>query len=198
MLRLLGSAGFAGKLLGAPKDLQYRRLREPIVIPLTRVAKSWTPFTFQAVADKLGPDGQSGPGLLLPGVLLRVGEPAGDDSGLRAFCLSCPHELCDVVLQQDTGLVPLPEGAKKQEHPLFVCPCHFSVFDPVANGAHLTGPAFYPSRFRDESIPFSSHCRKLSVESNRVTAMQRWRRKCSMTSGIALDRPHTDEEFAYQ
>ena len=141
MLRLLGSAGFAGKLLGAPKDLQYRRLREPIVIPLTRVAKSWTPFTFQAVADKLGPDGQSGPGLLLPGVLLRVGTPAGDDSGLRAFCLSCPHELCDVVLKQDTGLVPLPEGAKKQEHPLFVCPCHFSVFDPVANGAHLTGPA---------------------------------------------------------
>ncbi len=60
---------------------------------------------------------------------------------VHAFCLSCPHELCDVVLKEDTGLFPCPEGAKKREHPLFVCPCHFSVFDPVANGAHLTGPA---------------------------------------------------------
>ena len=43
-------------------------------------------------------------------------------------------------LIEETEAVRVPEGAKP-DHPLLVCPCHFSVFDPASDGALLTGPA---------------------------------------------------------
>ena len=141
VLGLLGAAGLPASLMAAPEDSRYRELKEGVTVPLDRVTKLWEPFAFRALTSKLLPDGRVGSALLLPGVLLRVNAESDDDSGLRAFCLSCPHELCDVSLTEDAGLVRVPEAARKPAHPLFVCPCHFSVFDPAANGARLTGPA---------------------------------------------------------
>ncbi len=59
-------------------------------------------------------------------------------------------------LIEETEAVRVPEDAKP-EHPLLVCPCHFSVFDPASHGALLTGPAgrgLYRFRFDvgDETI----------------------------------------------
>lgn len=89
-------------------------------MPLQAVSKMWRPAPFSARASKL-----NGAAATLQGILLRT--PAG----LRAFCLHCPHELCFLNLTED----------ERSGHPLLVCPCHFSTFDPVANGARLSGPA---------------------------------------------------------
>jgi Rieske Fe-S protein len=85
--------------------------------------------------------------VLLKGVLIRTA--AGDDRPERfsAFCLTCPHEQCEVKFVTDplrltelkerlTALAPAGGGA----HPLFFCGCHLSVFDPAADGVNLAGP----------------------------------------------------------
>ena len=129
--------------LAASKD-GFRKLKQPVAVPKGSLEREWTPVPFTARATKLrpGPDGISD--MLLRGILVRVSgpEPDGvpDDKGIRALCLHCPHELCYVNLVKETEAVRVPEGAKP-ENPLLVCPCHFSVFDPVADGALLTGPA---------------------------------------------------------
>ena len=44
-------------------------------------------------------------------------------------------------LQRETYRIGLDAGVAPG-YPLFVCPCHFSVFDPLSEGATLGGPAF--------------------------------------------------------
>ena len=78
--------------------------------------------------------------MLVKGILLRTGESASTEGDLKAFCTICPHEICDVEYVKDTRLIPV-EANTVPEHPLLVCPCHFSVFDPVADGARVSGPA---------------------------------------------------------
>lgn len=118
---------------------RFRRLTQSVSVPLTEVAALWHPAWFDAwlpVDDSGAGDGRE---ILLKGVLLRL--PSGEgESGLHAFCLTCPHEICFVDYVEDTDWVPLNQHPKP-DHPLLVCPCHTSVFDPMARGDRLAGPA---------------------------------------------------------
>ena len=116
----------------ASGQILYRSLRKPVVVPLARLADVWKPFPFRALAQKA-----NGGQVRLQGLLMRVPDPASASTALRAFCLLCPHEICQVNFVPDPSRLRL-EPANK---PLFVCPCHFSVFDPAADGACLSGPA---------------------------------------------------------
>ena len=107
-----------------PEKTSYRRLVTPVVVPLSEVAKPWRPVAFTAVA----------PQRRLQGILLRMPKV------LKAFCLMCPHEICQVSFTEDTQSVRVEDGPRP-DHPLLVCPCHFSVFDPLAEGARIAGPA---------------------------------------------------------
>ena len=80
--------------------------------------------------------------MLLKGILLRLPLPraAGIESGLKAFSLMCPHELCELNFTEDTRSDHWAASARRN-HPVLVCPCHFSVFDPLADGAVIAGPA---------------------------------------------------------
>ena len=118
---------------------QYRRLRKPVVLPLDEVARSWQPVLFDAVGPARDAAAAYGPDVSLRGMLLRLPTTDGTTE-LKAFCLTCPHEICYVDYLTDTERVRL-ESAAKPEHPLFVCPCHFSVFNPLAEGAQISGPA---------------------------------------------------------
>ncbi|MFQ5743397.1 MAG: ubiquinol-cytochrome c reductase iron-sulfur subunit [Acidobacteriota bacterium] len=118
---------------------RYRTLREPVVLPLERVDVPWRPVWFDAWVPALVGDVSGASDLLLKGVLVRLSQASATTS-LKAFCLTCPHEICQVGYVKDTETVRL-EPEAKPDHPLLVCPCHFSIFNPVADGARISGPA---------------------------------------------------------
>ena len=109
-------------------------------MPLKEVAESWRPFPFKALCSAPASPGEAATDTLLKGILLRLPPKTRDHSELKAFCLHCPHELCFVNFTEDTETVRLPP-AIEIDHPLLVCPCHFSVFNPLADGNRITGPA---------------------------------------------------------
>ena len=115
-------------------EIRYRRLETPAVVPLEAVSEAWRPAAFRARCSKTA--GHARREVLLRGMVLRLPGAAG----LKAFALNCPHELCELNLAQDTGSAPWPPEARRS-HPVLVCPCHFSVFDPLADGAAISGPA---------------------------------------------------------
>ena len=126
---------------GSPApDARYRRLESPVVLPLEEVAESWRPFPFSALASAPEPTGGPSSDILLKGIVLRLPRPTGSSTELKAFCLHCPHELCFVNFTEHPELVRAAPGVKV-DHPLLVCPCHFSVFDPLADGDRISGPA---------------------------------------------------------
>ena len=133
--RCLGMIGL-GRVASRPaQDIGFSDLQRPVRVPLDALAEPWRPVEFDARAvDATGRD------LLLKGAVLRTASTRDRASEVKALCLTCPHEICYVNLMDDTRNVPF-DGGPKPDHPLFVCACHFSVFDPVADGARLSGPS---------------------------------------------------------
>lgn len=140
-LALLGLAKSATGKAAGPAG-RYLPLQDRVVVDQQRLAEPWQPLPFKAWCVKPPGGEDSGREVLLKGMLLRVRTPgaAPPEESFRAYCLNCPHELCDVSFITDTGSVRIG-GGKKPAHPLFVCPCHFSVFDPAAEGARIFGPS---------------------------------------------------------
>lgn len=134
------------------ESIDYRKLREPVELRAPSVL--WEPAAFKAWLEPRPDDGLSTPLLLLDGVVLRAPVPdGGSGSALHALCRLCPHEICEVDLLSDPSRISLDSGAVPT-HPLFFCVCHQSVFDPVLNGAHISGPAprgLYRFAFESES-----------------------------------------------
>ena len=124
-------------------------LKEAVRIPLKSVTQEWQQQYFEAwvTRDEIVAKGVSdkrsfdrlffGALLRLPGKGLKTGSGPDD---FFAYCTLCSHEACEVILVEDTRPVRLEEGIHP-EHPLVVCPCHFSVFDPQEHGRVLNGPA---------------------------------------------------------
>lgn len=129
-----------GALLAVPRPLwtvsesAFRDLASPVTIALADVDEPWQSVEFDAWAvDASGDD------LLLKGLLVRTRRTDEPAEGLAAYCLACPHEFCYVGLVEEPGAAELE--AEAPGHPLFVCACHFSAFDPAGDGARLGGPA---------------------------------------------------------
>lgn len=136
-----------GRRLNAATGAQtYRDLETPVFLPSAAIADPWSSLPFEARVPR---DDPAVGAVVLAGILLRTGPKgaSGDRSGsdeagrLQAFCLLCPHEICHVVYRTDTSRVQLEAGVTPK-HPLLVCPCHFSVFSPLSDGARLSGPAY--------------------------------------------------------
>jgi ubiquinol-cytochrome c reductase iron-sulfur subunit len=68
--------------------------------------------------------------------------PPGRESwaphGILAYSKICTHAGCAVALYRK------PTFPALEPRPAFVCPCHYSTFDPAAGGAVLFGPAGRP------------------------------------------------------
>ena len=147
-LMLLGGGRWAwAQVADAP--IRYAALSRPVRIPLNAVAEAWqlAPFTAEAVAP--APAGTAGRRVLISGVLLRRPEPA--PMPLTALCLTCPHEQCKVDLVTDPSRLVKIAGTPAR--PVFECGCHASVFDPLEDGARLSGESprgLY--RFRISSV----------------------------------------------
>lgn len=114
-------------------------LAAPVVIPLERLLHPWQPVPFEAWFDLPSESHAEPRERRLLGLLLRVPPSERSAGGVEALCRLCPHELCWVDLR-DPSSVP-PELEKRPDHPLLVCPCHTSIFDPAQGGALVSGPA---------------------------------------------------------
>ncbi len=108
------------------------------VAPLARFAAPWTSEPF-AVAG-------------LPCLAVRVPEPvpggttvgAGAEAvHLVGFSRVCTHQHCIVDLNTDLELVAFAFN-HRTDRPTLTCSCHYSVFDPLAAGRAVSGPAVRP------------------------------------------------------
>jgi Rieske Fe-S protein len=134
----LAVAALASVALG----LLGRRARAqsaPVRVPAPQRPWSRAEFTYP------GPDGE------LLGMAIRLPESAG--GGLFAACLVCPHEGCIFGYESDYEDVSNTIGVPV-DHPVFLCQCHLSTFDPLKGGEVIFGPSPRPPwRFtvREES-----------------------------------------------
>ena len=118
------------------------------VAPLARFAAPWASEAF-AVAG-------------LPCMAVRVPEPVpggttvgrGDEAvHLVGFSRVCTHQHCIVDLNTDLELVAFAFN-HRTDRPTLTCSCHYSVFDPLAAGRAVSGPAVRPLprvRLREEA-----------------------------------------------
>lgn len=131
-------AGFFRLAAGQQREgrAAFVALSAPVRIPATDLSRPWSavPFTARCAAAAGHPRE-----ILLKGAALRVPDSGGGAS-FKAYCLTCPHEICQVSLTTETRGVETPSERPLPQTPLFVCPCHFSAFDPLADGARLAGP----------------------------------------------------------
>ena len=111
---------------------EFLDLEAAVSLPLRDLTEPWAAVRFRAFCPLPAPPPGGPPRRLLRGMAIRL--PGTDDapSRLEALCLTCPHEICEVDLRSDV---------EQSDHPVFVCSCHFSVFDPARQGERLAGPA---------------------------------------------------------
>lgn len=124
----------------ATSDTLFVKLKESVLFPLAAVRRPWEPRRFSARCPDLRPRAGEADELRLNGILLRV--PAGKavplERRIKAFCLMCPHELCELNYVEDALAV---RAEVNPGHPMLYCPCHFSAFDLPADGRRIAGPA---------------------------------------------------------
>ncbi len=142
LLRCLGALGLhvASTAQDQRSVSAFVKLKEPVLLPLDKVAEPWRPVGFIARCSVPARPQRPSAEVRLKGVLLRLPRPSGDATVLRSYCLTCPHEICQVDLTEETKAVRVDNGRIPQ-HPVFVCSCHFSAFDPLSDGARIAGPA---------------------------------------------------------
>ena len=128
----LGLLGLTTRAVGSAEAL-YRRLKQPIRLSLQDFKTSWQTQAFDAYCCAAGNDAAT----LLRGILVQL-PPVNGQRCFKAFCRLCPHEMCYVDFTADPDRIP-QNVTPRPDHPMFVCPCHLSVFD--ADGEPLSGPA---------------------------------------------------------
>ena len=114
-------------------------LASPVTFPPDSLTEPWRPLPFDAWFELPAPGVESRE-LRLEGFLMRVADSAEPQAGLRAFCRLCPHEICWVDLRHETPELRRDE-VPRLDHPVLVCPCHTSIFDPAREGSVIAGPA---------------------------------------------------------
>ncbi|MCZ6641838.1 MAG: Rieske 2Fe-2S domain-containing protein [Gammaproteobacteria bacterium] len=112
----------------------FLKLNSVLAFPRNALNKRWDVVNFDAMLST--PKGDK----RLQGVLLKTSNDVASASDLRAFCTICPHEICHVQFVAETDRYRAISDAVVGQ-PLFVCPCHFSLFDPATGGEVIDGPA---------------------------------------------------------
>ena len=133
---MVAVAGFSrGSGLGiAQSPARWIELREAVRLSARDAAEPWQTADFEAWISTAGGAKR------LNGMLVRTQPDDGSARGLEAYCSLCPHEICLVEYVRETKSVPMDAGPVPK-HPLLVCSCHFSVFDPLQHGRAISGPA---------------------------------------------------------
>jgi arsenite oxidase small subunit len=121
---------------GAP---QFQAGAAQRVASVSELGKNWTEVNFSYA-------GRPCTLLRLPAATLGSLEAGG--AHYAAFSRVCTHLGCTVNLVRDTEVLAFsfnyraPDPA--DQHPYLGCPCHFSVFNPLASGEAVFGKAHLP------------------------------------------------------
>ncbi len=107
LLRCLGALGLhvASTAQDQRSVSAFVKLKEPVLLPLDKVAEPWRPLGFIARCSVPARPQRPSAEVRLKGVLLRLPRPSGDATVLRSYCLTCPHEICQVDLTEETKAV---------------------------------------------------------------------------------------------
>ncbi len=144
--------------LFSPPDMPQRE--KEVSFPLSNFAKSWDFQTFTFGQKSKEYSFKQYQSIRIPGFVVRL--PQDQDNGQPNFHVVsriCPHMGCVF------NFIP-PEKAPEYNYnqavnPLFACPCHLSVFDPLKKqdagageirGKVVSGPAPRPPRYFDWNI----------------------------------------------
>jgi Rieske Fe-S protein len=93
----------------------------------------------------------------IPGFVLRIPGKSADEYQFVAYSRICPHMGCIFHYVPDPHVATTgfnytpPKGT-----PVFACPCHLSVFDPLQEGKVVSGPAPRPPRHFDFKVDESA------------------------------------------
>jgi Rieske Fe-S protein len=138
-LACLSFVGYVRRLTAqAARQLRYRPLARPTLIPLDDLSTTWRARQFTAEGVSLPSAAQPNQPVRVTGMIVRTGPDQ-----FSAVCLRCPHELCDVDYVSDPGRIPqevLDAVGRPMKDPVYICPCHNSTFK-VEDGERLAGPA---------------------------------------------------------
>ena len=84
---------------------------------------------------------------------LPTGREGWAPGGILAYSKICTHAGCAIALYRK------PTFPAREPGPAFVCPCHYSTFDPATGGTVLFGPAGRPLPQLPVTIDDSGHLR---------------------------------------
>ena len=140
----LAFLGLSRRLWAQRRRLRYLSLSRPVVIPLATLDTPGRARRF--VAQGVSPESAANPNqpVRVNGMVVRVaaGDGSLDRDQFKAVCAVCPHEQCEVDFVADPGqLDPLVVAEiGRVDDPVYLCPCHNSVFS-MDEGQRLGGPA---------------------------------------------------------
>jgi len=139
---VLACVGFAQRLWAQRPRLRFEPLARPVVIPLSNLeatGRAWR-FTAQGVS----PSTAASPNqpVRVNGMIVRTTTESNAPDVFRAVCTVCPHEQCEVdFVGNPSSLDPMVTAEiGAQDSPVYLCPCHNSVFT-MDTGRRVGGPA---------------------------------------------------------
>jgi Rieske Fe-S protein len=119
---------------------QFSPLSHPARVALSQLVMPLRPVPFVIESRGLpGTPFDAGQPIHLRGMVLRTSTEDDAPERFRAVCVVCPHEGCEVEVL--AAPKDLPEvGAAKLTGPIYLCPCHSSMFK-LDDGGYIEGPA---------------------------------------------------------
>lgn len=132
------------------------RVRD-VMFPLSAFPKPWVvqEFTFEQRNPEYTRQGAQIS--RIPGFALRIPGETPDEYKFVVYSRICPHMGCifryvdDPHVSAEGFNYTPPKGT-----PVFACPCHLSVFDPLQEGKVVSGPAPRPPRHFEFTIDEAS------------------------------------------
>lgn len=122
-----------------PGEPQYAAGPAVRVAPLSALGREWAEVNFVYAGR---------PCTLLRLPQATLGSLEAEGQHYAAYSRVCTHLGCSVNLVRDTEVLAFSFNYRapdpKKQHPYLGCPCHYSVFDPLASGEAVFGKAHLP------------------------------------------------------
>jgi len=145
LLQLLG-AGFSLPLLLFRRWSVNAASLPRTEIPLDKVNTPWSFAEFEFTKQIKTHRGLKES--TFPGYAIRLPDETAKQlqlkQGLYVISRICPHEGCPIRFHKERSEVPQPLPVERFDHPMLVCTCHQSMFDPADKGKVIGGPAPRP------------------------------------------------------
>jgi len=143
-IELIGAGLSLSLLLFRKRNAYPASARTEIMLDKVREPWSFAEFEFAKYIKT-----HRGPKLTtFPGYVIRlprdVAEKSQAKDGLYVLSRICPHEGCPIKFYKDRSEVRQFLPVERFDHPMLVCTCHQSMFDPAENGKVIDGPAPRP------------------------------------------------------